>query len=61
MKLSANAGTEINMHWQVMIACIETSDVKFTGIIEIFEFLKLVASLIYCSCEADLQTLHLFQ
>ena len=43
LKLSANAGTEINTHWQVMVACIETSNVKFTGIIEIFEFLKLVA------------------
>ena len=44
MKLSANAGREINTHWQVMIACIEASDVKFTGIIKIFEFLKLVAA-----------------
>ena len=33
----ANAGIETNVHWQVMIAWIETSDVKFLGIIEIFE------------------------
>ena len=33
-----------------MIAWIETSDVKFLGIIEIFEA---CGNLIYCSCEAD--------
>ena len=27
------------MHWQVMMAWIKTSDVKFLGIIEIFEAL----------------------
>ena len=43
---------------QVMIAWIETSDVKFPGIIEIFEA---CGSLSYCSCEADWQKLHLFQ
>ena len=53
MKLSANAGTEINTHWQVMIGCTETSDVKFTGIIEIFLIFEACGSLIYCSCEAD--------
>ena len=38
------------MHWQVMIACIEISDIKFLGIIDIFETFD---NLIYCSCEAD--------
>ena len=43
-----------------MITWIETSDVKlkFLGIIEIFE---VCGSLIYCSCEAGWQKLHLFQ
>ena len=38
------------MHWQIMIAWIEASDVKFSGIIEILEA---CGSLLYCSCEAD--------
>ena len=43
-----------------MITWIEKSDVKlkFLGIIEIFE---VCGSLIYCSCEAGWQKLHLFQ
>ena len=43
-----------------MIAWIKTSDLKlkFLEIIEIFET---CGSLIYCSCEADWQKLHLFQ
>ena len=45
-----NAGTRTNTHWQVMIAWNEASDVKFPGIIEIFEACD---RLIYCSCEAD--------
>ena len=49
-EISVNADTGTNTHWQVMIAWIETSDVKFPGIIEIFEA---CGSLIYCSCEAD--------
>ena len=37
MKQSANAGTGTNRHWKVMMAWIETSDVKFLGFIETFE------------------------
>ena len=49
-EISVNADTGTNTHWQVMIAWIETSDVKFLGIIAIFEA---CGSLIYCSCKAD--------
>ena len=46
----ANADTGTNTHWQVMMAWIETSDVKFPGVIEMFEA---CGSLIYCSRKVD--------
>ena len=49
-EISANADIGTNTHWQVMIAWIETSDVKFPGIIEIFED---CGSLIYCIWKED--------
>ena len=52
LKQSANAGTGINMPWQVTIAWTETSDVKFK-FLEIFEIFGACGNLIYCSWEGD--------
>ena len=59
LKQSVNAGTGTNIPWQVTIAWIETSVAKL-NFLEIIEIFEACGNLIYCSCEADWQKLHLF-